>query len=291
MTATRPTDGVIRTVTATPDPPSTGVPNPIHADQGASEAGYEGALVQGVRTYGWVADVLVAVAGEEWLDAGWADVSLRRPLFAGEAVTISVAPHEGGWSLRAVKSGERVVLEGTAGMGAAEWLSSIEPPPASPAEPPPLRRASYTVATAPIGESLRPLGAMVSYGAAHRLATADLGVEESALPPGRLHPWFLAGRMAPLARHNFTYGPTIHVRTQIQHVAPAMAGSEVIVGARIVDAYERKGHCYQTLDGMVHDGAGVELARLRHHAIFRPRGTGIPLPVEPLAAARGVLHR
>ena len=77
------------------------------------------------------------------------------------------------------------------------------------------------------------------------------------MPDGRLHPWFLAARMAPLTRHNFTYGPTIHVRTQIQHRGPAPAPTRrSSIGARIVEVYERKDHWYQVLDGLVvGDGA------------------------------------
>jgi len=78
--------------------------------------------------------------------------------------------------------------------------------------------------------------------------------------------------MAPLTRHNFTYGPTIHVRSQIQHCREASSDCEITVGAQIVDAYDRKGHWYQVLDGTVSDHQG-ELARIRHHTIFRPRGT------------------
>ena len=52
-------DPVTRTVVATADPPPVGIPNPIHADDGASTAGYAGALVAGVRTYGWVAEAVV----------------------------------------------------------------------------------------------------------------------------------------------------------------------------------------------------------------------------------------
>ena len=88
--------------------------------------------------------------------------------------------------------------------------------------------------------------------------------------------------MAPLTRHNFTYGPTIHVRTQIQHRGPARAEQEVVVGARIVEVYDRKDHWYQVLDGLVVGDGGTpgcpELARIRHHSIFRPRGTDLPGP-------------
>ena len=54
---------VIRSVVATPDPPPVGIANPIHAADGASSAGYAGALVAGVRTYGWVAETVVEVLG------------------------------------------------------------------------------------------------------------------------------------------------------------------------------------------------------------------------------------
>ncbi len=118
---------------------------------------------------------------------------------------------------------------------------------------------------------------------ARRLRLDDLGQTSSRVPEGRLHPWALAARIAPLTRHNFTYGPTIHVRTQIQHRGPAWAEQELVVGARIVDVYDRKGHWYQVLDGLVVGGGGApgcpELARIRHHTIFHPRGTVMPPPI------------
>src|SRR6476659_5956552 len=108
---------VTRSVTATPDPPPVGIANPIHAADGASSAGYAGALVAGVRTYGWVAEAVIEVLGPEWLDDGWADVTLRRPLFAGEEVTITVSPS----GTVAASVGSRVVLDGSVGLGAATW--------------------------------------------------------------------------------------------------------------------------------------------------------------------------
>jgi len=256
---------------ATADPPSTGIANPIHSDDGASGAGYAGALVAGVRTYGWVAEAVIERLGEAWLDGGWADVTLRRPVFVGDAVTIDVGPE----AVQATVAG-RVVLDGAVGLGSAPWLGELDPPAAAPAADAPAVRSTYTLDDAPIGHALRPLGAWVSWADAERLRLDDLGQSTSHVAAGRLHPWFLAARMAPLTRHNFTYGPTIHVRTQIQHLGPAAAGHEVVVGARIVDVFERNRHWYQVLDGRVDGTAGLELARIRHHSIFRPRGTRPP---------------
>lgn len=270
---------MIRSVTATPDPPPVGIPNPIHAADGASGAGYAGALVAGVRTYGWVAEAVVDVLGTGWLDEGWADVTLRRPLYAGDVVTITVGPSG---SVSATV-GERVVLDGAVGLGPASWAGDIDPPEPGPALDPPALRPTYTIDSAPVGQPLRPLGAYLSVAAARRLSLDDLGQSSSGVPDGQLHPWFLAARMAPLTRHNFTYGPTIHVRTQIQHLGPAWAEQEIVIGARIVEVYERKEHWYQVLDGLVVGGGGApgcaEMARLRHHSIFRPRGTTMPPPI------------
>jgi hypothetical protein len=280
-----PDQPVRRSVVATPDPPAVGIANPIHDEDGATSAGYAGALVAGVRTYGWAAEVVVEALGAEWLDDGWADVTLRRPVFAGDLVNVVVEASEAGTGAVIVTAsvGERVVLEGTAGRGAAAWLDGVQPPPAAPAQEPPPLRPTYAVDSAPLGQPLRPLGAYVTADAARHLALDDLGLEHTAVPDGRVHPWFLAARMAPLTRHNFTYGPTIHVRTQIQHVGPAAADQELVIGAQIVDVYERKLHWYQVLDGSIVGASGrpgaPEIARLRHHTIFRPRGTTTPPPI------------
>jgi hypothetical protein len=287
----------VLTVTATPDPLPVGIPNPIHAEDGASSAGYAGALVAGVRTYGWVAEAVVDVLGLCWLDDGWADVSLRRPVYAGDVVTIEVGPSgsaTGGSGVAGARTvsvtvGERVVLDGAVGLGPASWAGDIDPPEPRPALDPPALRPTYTIDSAPVGLPLRPLGVYLSASGARRLALDDLGQASSRVPDGRPHPWFLAARMAPLTRHNFTYGPTIHVLTQIQHLGPARAEQEFVVGARIVEVYERKGHWYQVLDGLVVGGGGApgcpEIARIRHHTIFRPRGTIPPPPItaDPVA--------
>jgi hypothetical protein len=266
---------VIRAVTATADPPPVGIANPIHAEDGANSAGYAGALVAGVRTYGWLTEAVIEALGPEWLDDGWADVTLRRPLHAGEQVRITVSSS---LSVSATV-GQRVVLDGAVGRGPASWLADINPPEPGPALGPPAVRATYTIDTAPVGRPLRPLGAYVSAAGARRLRLDELGQTSSRVPDGQLHPWFLAGRIAPLTRHNFTYGPTIHIRTQIQHRGRARAGQEIVVGARIVEVYERNDHWCQVLDGLVVGDGGAELARIRHHSIFRPRGTIVPPPI------------
>ncbi len=274
------------TYIATPDPPPTGVRNPIHDSDGADAAGYAGALVAGVRTYGWTALTLQEELGAEWLGDGWVDFTLRRPLYAAESLAIELAASENRCQFEGFAgNGEdsRVVIEGQAGLGKASWYGVLDPPGdegfvdrALSSNPLP----SYSLDTVPLRQPLAPLSAYVNASAARRMVSEDLGVDvdfyevnDKRLQP--VHPYFLAARIAPLTRHNFTYGPTIHVRSQIQHLRPAYAERTFTVGAQIVDAYDRKGHWYQVLDGSVRDDEG-EVARIRHHTIFSPRGVARP---------------
>ncbi|MEM7078618.1 MAG: hypothetical protein AAF513_08325 [Pseudomonadota bacterium] len=267
-------------VVATPDPPPRGVPNPIHDADGADAAGYAGALVAGVRTYGWACEVLVRALGREWAQTGWVDYTLRRPLYAGERLDIEARSDQDHWRLECtVGAGDerRVVMDGSAGHGAAPFAAELDPPLVHAPQPASEVLPGYDLATVPLRTPLNPLAAYVSNQAAFEMVDDDLQVADSAFARvdevnKSLPPYFLAGRMAPLTRHNFSYGPTIHVRSQIQHQRLGTAESMVTIGAQIVEAYERNEHWYQVLDGVITDDLGP-LALLRHTTIFRPRGT------------------
>ena len=126
---------------------------------------------------------------------------------------------------------DRVVLDGAVGLGSASWVDDLDPPAPGPSvDPAEASHPAYSIDDVPVGRPLRPLGAYITAGAARRLSIDDLGQVRSHVPDDRLHPWFLAARMAPLRRHDFTYGPTIHVRTQIQHRGPAVPEQEIVVG-------------------------------------------------------------
>jgi hypothetical protein len=86
----------------------------------------------------------------------------------------------------------------------------------------------------------------------------------------RIHPGWIAARMTPLLKHSFRYGPSIHARSQILHLAPALVGQVVTVTGRFIRAYEEKGHHYAVFDGALFSESGAELARIRHTTIFRP---------------------
>src|SRR5512133_865786 len=60
--------------------------NKIHDDAEARRYGYAGGLVPGVTLYAYLTQIAVGYFGPAWLERGTADVSFRRPVYAGETV-------------------------------------------------------------------------------------------------------------------------------------------------------------------------------------------------------------
>jgi hypothetical protein len=73
--------------------------------------------------------------GSAWLEDGWIDISLRRPLYADECVSISVDQRDSNWVVNAavrIDGTTRVVLDGEAGLGSAPWYCDVNPPTIAP---------------------------------------------------------------------------------------------------------------------------------------------------------------
>ena len=90
------------------------IDNIIHSTAGAAQFGYSGPLVGGVTVYGWAAPALVEALGESWLDHGWSDFRLRRPVYPGDEITTRVSRNdEGGYEFTMAKeTGEVCIARG-----------------------------------------------------------------------------------------------------------------------------------------------------------------------------------
>ena len=164
-------------------------------------------------------------------------------------------------------------IEGTAGTGKAPWFEELAPPTGRAAEPKPSSVPVLTLENAPAGQLLRPM--RVPWSEADASAYAENLQKDTSgrfNGPGALvHPGWIAARMTPLLKHSYDYGPSIHVRTQVQHLAPAVSGQAFTVEGTFLRAYEQNGHHIAELDGSFMAEDGTELARLRHTTIFRIR--------------------
>ena len=284
------TQTIERSVTAFLDgEDSLSIPNIIHSTEGAARFGFSGALVGGVTVYSWAVPALIDGLGEEWLDSGWIDLRLRRPVYPGDEITTRVTPNsllpragggaEGGGGpspvefTMAKESGE-VCIAGTAGMGEADFYQDLAVAQnrvvAPEADPPTL----LTRDNLPVGEDLPAMAVPMTVEDAAEYA------DQFARDPhprwrgegARLHPGWIAGRCTRLIRHTYNYRAGIHAGSQIQMLGPITAGQTLVVSGHMTDGYRRKLHEYCLLDVTISSESGEDLARLRHRTIYQVGG-------------------
>ena len=261
-----------RTLTAFLDgEDSPDISNPIHSTKVAAEYGFRGALVGGVTVYGWMAPAILELLGEPWLADGWADISFRRPVYPGDALTVRVTGGESEAELTLLNSDGERCIAGRVGLGRAPFADSLARPGRVGAEARPGSLPWLTLETAPAGEDLPPMAVALPLDAAEAYAT-NLQRDEAPRWHGEqalAHPGWIAARMTPLIKHSYDYGPAIHARSEIQHLAPARAGQTFTIAGRFVSAYEEKGHHYAVVDGLVLAEDGGAVAQIRHTVIFQ----------------------
>ncbi|MBA4181900.1 MAG: hypothetical protein C0506_15020 [Anaerolinea sp.] len=254
-------------------PDSPDISNPIHSTAVANAYGFKAALVGGVTVWGWCARAVLAALGDGWLDDGWAEVNFRQPVYPGDSLAIRVGRGEAARALEVSNQDGEICIRGAAGRGLHPAFPDFHRPTRLVPEAAPATLPELTLEGAPVGRDLRPM--LVPY----QLSEAAVYVTEKQRDPAppwlgegaRIHPGWIAARMTPLMKHSYHYGPSIHTQTLVQNLAPALAGQWVTVAGVFVDAFERKGHHYGIVDGLVLSEAGAELGRLRHATIFRPR--------------------
>ena len=84
------------------------------------------------------------------------------------------------------------------------------------------------------------------------------------------HPAILLALANEILMRNFALGPWIHASSEVRNSSAARDGEQVQVRAKIVDAYERKGHEFVVLDAAILSGERL-LSCIRHTAIWQPR--------------------
>jgi hypothetical protein len=70
---------------------------------------------------------------------------------------------------------------------------------------------------------------------------------------------------------NAILGPWIHVGSTIQHLNVASVEDEFTVRAIVSDNYERKGHKFVELNGLIVANDTTPIAHCQHIAIYQPR--------------------
>lgn len=258
--------------------------NKIHDDEVARRYGFAGGLVPGVTVYAYMAQPLAAVAGAEWLSHGGATVAFIHPLYEGDETTANaeVSPAD-------ARQPGRITLDLWAENGARQrcgtgtaWVGTDRrtAPPQVPdyvavdPGPAPDPRPALELERAPLGQVLARLVLPTSPAAARDYADAvfdanPLFREASPWGPPLMHPGWLLSNCNAIFSKSFAFGPWIHTRSEIEYLAPALAGRTLTLHGRLAEAYERRQHHYAVLDLFCQDETGAGIMRVRHTAIFK----------------------
>ncbi|MEZ5234401.1 MAG: hypothetical protein R2749_17090 [Acidimicrobiales bacterium] len=264
------------TFVAIADPPEIQAANPIHAE-GAKAYGYERPIVAGLSSYGWAAASMIELFGEGWLDHGWAEFSLSRPVFEGDALTtVATLDGDGTCSFTQTNEAGKATVVGRAGVGTAPFADQWRLPTRRDPVPAAERRPMLLPEQAPVDEDYPPMAVDLSVEAARRWSAGRLGDHHPRYHEGehpRAHPSWVPGQMTPLIRHSYRFAAGIHTTGRVQHLAPIRAPQRVVVAGRWIGNVQRKDKWWSTSDAVFLGEGGTELAYCQQAQILLP-----PLP-------------
>ncbi len=89
---------------------------------------------------------------------------------------------------------------------------------------------------------------------------------------GLAHPGYLLRCANWVLATNVRLGPWIHAASQIQHHGCVTGDAQLSTRARVLHEYEKKGHRFVDLDVLVVADDSRAILRVRHTAIYQPRG-------------------
>jgi hypothetical protein len=244
--------------------------NKIHDDATARRFGFGGGLVPGVDVYGYMTHLPVMRWGRAWLERGSAECRFFKPVYDGDAVTVT-ATEAGGALEIAVESRGVVCATGRAALPDAPVpvpadFAAVPLPPAPPATRPPADERTLASGTWLAMNPIRITAEDAAQSLRDLRETAPIYAEE-----GLIHPAIVLNTGNLVLKDNVTLGPWMHVGSRVQLYAAARVGDELTARARIADNYEKKGHLFVDCDVFVYANGRTPIARIAHTSIYRPR--------------------
>lgn len=249
--------------------------NKIHDDTVAAQYGFRGGLVPGVSVYAYMTYPLVHTFGADWLSRGTAQVTLSKPIYENDLVTVSAtvtsaSDKELGFDTQSVNP------EGMAcGVGRATMPVETAAAPDIDAVPAgePREREVVQWDLVVVGEPLPVLEGVVDQ--AENEAYCQSHSDDLALyqgPDAYVHPGWLLQRCNRIFSNRFILNPWIHVGSEIAMYRPCKVGQHIELRGVPIDKFERKGHEFAVLDILLM-ADGEVAQRVKHTAIFKPRKT------------------
>ena len=241
--------------------------NKMHDDTVARRFGFSGGLVPGVDVYAYMTHVPVAHWGRDFLARGTVDCRLLKPVYDGETATVTAAERDGGLDLVVTSRGETCATghaslpDGPAAL--PDWAASGAAAAASAR--PPADEISLKTGT---WLGIKPFETLADWAETYLKDVRE--TEPLYRREGLVHPGQILRAMNWALSHNVVLGPWIHVGSTVHNLALPQLGRSLTARALVTGNYERKGHRFVELDGLVL-ASGVPVARIAHTAIYQPR--------------------
>lgn len=241
--------------------------NKMHDDTVARRFGFTGGLVPGVDVFAYMSHMPVAKWGRAFLERGLMDGRFVKPVYDREMAEVTAEDDGDGILIKVTSRGE-LCASGRASLKAAAPRVSLgdfsDVAPVARREP--VDSRSY--------ESGKWLGIPAYAQTAEAAAQYLEDVRETDGVYSRdslMHPGMLLRTMNWALMENAILGPWIHVGSTIQHLAAAKVGDTLTARAKVTGNYERKGHLFVELDGLIVANGMTAVAHCQHTAIYQPR--------------------
>jgi hypothetical protein len=243
--------------------------NKMHDDSVARRFGFQGGLVPGVDVFAYMSHMPVAKWGRAFLERGQMDGRFFKPVYDGEVALVTAEETGGGIAIKVESRGE-LCASGTASMPSDAPKISLGD----------FQSVAVVGKTAPASEqsyrtgkwlSIPPftLGTQGSSDYLRDVREADQLYANEKL----VHTGMLLRTMNWALMENAVLGPWIHVGSTIRYLATASVEDELTVRAKVTGNYDRKGHKFVELDGLIVANGSTPIAHCQHIAIYQPRET------------------
>lgn len=242
--------------------------NRMHDDSVAKRFGFKGGLVPGVDVFAYMSHMPVTKWGRAFLERGLMEGRFLKPVYDGEVAIVTAEETSNGISIKVESRGELCAT------GAASL-------PSEPAKidlhdfenvPPAATRAPVDANSYLEGKWLGIPPYTLGAGAPDYLR--DVGETDPLYArEGIVHTGNLLRTLNWALMENAILGPWIHVGSTIRYLATAGVDDELTLRAKVTGNYERKGHKFVDLDGLIVANGKTPIARVQHVSIYQPRET------------------
>lgn len=241
--------------------------NKIHDDAVASRFGFTGGLVPGVDVFAYLAHMPMARWGEDWLGGGFMQARFAKPIYDGDAASVSAEARDDGDLGLSIKAREGVCATGVARLKGAAPAPDVLPAGRLPAPNSRPRASTQSLAQSLVLGPLRE-----TYTAEEGLAHIEAVRDDPALyDDGRIaNAGWLLRRANYVLADNVQLGPWIHVESAINMHSLLRAGDPLETRAVVADNVETKGHLMVELNVQMLSG-DRRVMSCRHWAIYEPR--------------------